>query len=813
MDAHMDAHEYNGNGLKDNGLKETDIDGLRKRYGYNELPEFHENVLLLYLKNFWGPLPWLMELMVVVTFVSGNMAEAIIIACLLLINAAINIYERRSADTALATLRHAIQVTARVKRSGMWKALPSRELVPGDVIRLRAGDIVPADAVVIEGNLSVDLSSLTGESLPREINATDEIYSGGIVRHGEATATVTKIGMQTQYGKTTELLEVAHPPTHMEKVVFSIIKYFFLLNVVVSIAVVIFGLVVNAPTLQIINFVIVLMLMSVPVAFPTMFAVAQTYGALQLNNPDTADTNGSTVGENKSGGDGKKVLVRRLAAVQEGAIMDVLCSDKTGTLTQNRLSVAEITHYGNNDEDRVMALAAAASDIADEDTIDQAIFQRVAELDIAVPEKTNFSPFDSSTKRTQAEIIERDKKIKIEKGLADLLINPAVLFAKEALSDITRMSSQGLRVLAIVTSATSTMDNIDNAVKKECVGLIGLSDPIRPDAPALIQKLAALGVRLVMITGDGRITAQAVAKQLGLQGDVFTPDDLKKNPDIAIRGAVFAETYPEDKLVIIRALQNAGHVVGMTGDGVNDAPALHQAEVGIAVFGSTEVAKQAASFILTSPGLDGVRRIVTASRRVYMRIRTWALNKVIKSIETLFITTIIFLITHSYILSPLLAVLLLLANDFVTISIATDHTTPLLRPARWNIPRLVIASSYIAIVPIAFAMAIYFYAQHVGYPFDVVRTIMYCTLIYLGKATLLAIRAWPFGWSVRPSKILVGALAFSLIFTSVIAGFGIFITAMPPIFFVIIIASTVASFFLIQIIKQFHGIHDLLDIK
>jgi H+-transporting ATPase len=774
------------------GLKDVDIGALRAQYGFNETPVFRESIILLYLKNFWGPLAWLMEVMIVVTFISGNTFEAIVIVCLLLINSGINIYQRRSADAALATLRYAIQVTARVQRNSSWNIIPSRELLPGDVIRLRAGDIVPADAQVLDGSISVDFSSLTGESLPREIAAADEIYSSGIVRHGEVTAMVSAIGKETRYGKTTELLEVSHPPTHMEKVVLGIIKYFFALNVLVAIIVIIFGLAVHAPTLQITNYVIVLLLMSVPVAFPTMFAVAQTYGALQLNSDGGNSEN-----------DGKRVLVRRLAAIQESAVMDILCCDKTGTLTQNRLSVSEVTHYGDNDEARVLALAAACSEAADADSIEQAIFQRATELTITVPERVSFSPFDSSTKKTQAEISERGRTIKIEKGLADLLLTPAIIFSKEALEDVVRMSGKGLRVLAVITSDRTT----------ECAGLIGLHDPIHPDAPALIRELEALGVKVVMITGDGRITAQAVAQQLGLQGDVCTPADLKKNPQLALGGAVFAEAYPEDKLTIIEALQKAGHVVGMTGDGVNDAPALHQAEVGIAVMGATEVAKQAASFILTSSGLEGIRRVVTAGRRVYMRIRTWALNKVIKSIESLFIATIIFLTTHSYILSPLIAVLILLSNDFVTISIATDHTKPLLRPARWNIPQLIVASSCIAVVPFMFTMGIYMLAQRLGFPFDTIRTIVYCSLVYLGATTMLAIRAWPFGWSVRPSNVLVGALLFSLVFTSVVSGFGIFIVALPPMFFMVIISSAIASFFLIEAIKQSHSTRVLLDIE
>ncbi len=776
------------------GLRDTDVADLRAHYGFNETPVFHERMAVLYLKNFWGPLAWLMEAMIVVTFLSGNTFEAVVIAFLLLINSGINIYQRRSADAALALLAQAIQTTARVQRNGTWGVIPSRELLPGDVIRLRAGDIIPADAQIFEGSLSIDLSSLTGESLPRDVNVQDAVFSGGIVRRGEATATVTAIGENTQYGKTTELLETAHPPTHMEKVVFDIIKYFFMLNVIVAIAAIIFGFAVHTQTLQITNFVIVLLIMSVPVAFPTMFAVAQTYGALQLNKGDGKENGGS------------KVLVRRLAAVQEGAIMDVLCSDKTGTLTQDLLGVSEVVHYGAHDESHVMMLAAACSNIADKDSaIDQAIFRKAAEMDIAVPQQVSFFPFDPLTKRTRAEITEQGTKIAIQMGLADLLLNPAVRFSQEALADAARMSRNGLRVLAIVTGATG-------ATETACAGLVGLSDPIRPDAPALIKELSDLGVRIVMITGDGRITAQAVADRLGLQGGVCTPDDLKSNPAIALQCAVFAEAYPEDKVTIIKALQQAGHVVGMTGDGVNDAPALHQAEIGIAVQSATEVAKQAASFILTTPGLEGVRRVVTASRRVYMRIRTWALNKVIKSIEILFIATIAFVITHSYILSPLIAILILLANDFLTITIATDHTAPLPRPARWNIPRMIAASSMIAAVPFLFTISLYAVAQHLHYPFDTIRTIIYGSFIYLGGTTLLAVRAWPFGWSVRPSKTLLGALLFSLIFASLIAGFGIFIAAMPALFFVPIAGGAIVSFFLIEAVKQSRTVRVLLDI-
>ena len=772
------------------GLQTAAVQTLRAQYGFNELPEFHENPVILYLKNFWGPLPWLMELMIGVTYFSGSRVEALIIVGLLFMNSGINILQRRSADKSLAMLREAIEVTARAKRDGTWVVIPARELLPDDLVLVRAGDVVPADVTLLDGSVSVDASSLTGESLPQDLEAGANAYSGSIVRRGEATARVTAIGRKTRYAQTTKLLETAHPPTHMERVIFAVIKYFFIINVFVAIGITVFGVLVNAPVIQIINYVIVLLLMSVPVAFPTMFIVAQTYGALQL----------STDGDGKQDV-GKHVLTRRLGAVQEAAVMDVLCSDKTGTLTMNALAVSKITWYGSADERRVLAFASVASDTAGGDAIDQAVLERAATVGVHMPERVSFIPFDSSTKRTRATIVETTGQRQVEFGLADLLLTGDVRFADAALKDVATLSAQGLRVLAIIVSG---------AEGKECAGLIGLSDPIRPDAPDLIRELTALGVRVVMITGDGRVTARAVARELGLIGEVFTPEDIKKNPDIALTGAVFAEAYPEDKLVIVEALQKAGHVVGMTGDGVNDAPALHQAEVGIAVLGATEVAKQAASFILTSAGLEGVRRVVTAGRRVYMRIHTWVLNKIIKSVESLFIATVIFVLTHAYILSPLIAILILLSNDFVTISIAADHTRPMMRPARWNIRNLVVGSFLIAIVPYAFTMSLYLFAQHDGYPFDVIRTIMYGSLIYLGAATMLAVRAWPFGWSVRPKGILVGALVFSLVFSTAVAGFGIFIQPMPPVFFLLIIGCSIASFFLIESVKQIPLIRRML---
>ncbi|MCC2631559.1 MAG: cation-transporting ATPase, partial [Patescibacteria group bacterium] len=744
------------------GLTSVQVDSLRSSYGFNELPEKSENLLRLYFKNFWGPLPWLLECTIFLAFFSGKTLEAVVMLGLLFVNSAINLHQRHSADKALASLRHNLQIMSRVFRDGSWLALPSRELLPGDLIRMRTGDIVPADAILTEGQISVDLSSLTGESVARDLSTGDAVFTGGVVKRGEATATVTAIGGSTQYGKTTQLLEVSHPPTHMEKVIFTIIKCFFILNLTLSVAVTAYALITGAPLTNILTFVIVLLVTSIPVAFPTMFAVAQSYGALQLSR-------------GKAG-----VLVRRLAAVQEAAMMDVLCVDKTGTLTQNRLEVVKTISYGHFSKEDLLQMAAACSNEADEDAIDRAILQETAMRGIHLAESCNFVPFDSATKCTEACIILDGKEIPLRKGFPDLMLKELKGTTSKIQTDLAAYSEQGLRVVAVIAKFKDEW---------ECVGLIALSDPLREEAPALMRRLRGLGIRVVMITGDGKSTAAAIAHQLGLRGAVVTPSDLESHPKLALSGSIFAEVYPKDKLRIVKALQEAGHTVGMTGDGVNDAPALHQAEVGIAVSGATDVAKQSASFILTNPGLEGIVATVQASREVYARIRTWALNKSVKAVEVSFFTSIVFMLTHSYVLSPMVAILLVLANDFVAISIATDKSVASKYPAKWEVKKLVLSAAVLALVPLTLMLVVFELGRSVfGFDMDHLRTVTFVGFVFMGQACLFAVRSFPHAWSIRPSLTMIGATAFSFLFTLGFVLLGGPIAALPVSFVLIVVA-------------------------
>lgn len=757
------------------GLHSGQLAALREKFGYNELPERTESALTAYAKNFWGPLPWLLELIVAISFLSGRQVEAVVMGGLLLINGFISLYQHRSADKALASLRSQLNNTARALRDGNWVSLPSRELLPGDVARVRTGDIVPADGKVLEGTVSADFSSLTGESVPRDVSVGEELFAGAVVRRGEATLAVSAIGIQTKFGKTAEMLELSHPPTHMERVIFALIRSFFVLNATLALGISVYALWAGIPAENFVVFVIVLLVTSVPVAFPTMFAVAQSYGALQMSK-------------------GHGVLVRRLAAVQEGASMDVLCVDKTGTLTENRLQVSEAVSYGTYSRKDLIQLAAACSNEADRDAIDTAIFQAASDLGLSSLKQCGFTPFDPSTKRTEACVEGVSGQFNVQKGLPDMLLAQVTGEKAGLVQDLDRLCVEGLRVVAVIANPNGEW---------ECVGLIGFADPVRSEVPDLIQALAAMGIRVAMITGDGKATAQSVASQLGLQGEVVNATELHKNPKLALSGSVFAEVYPEDKLMIVKALQEAGHTVGMTGDGVNDAPALRQAEVGIAVAGATDVAKQAASFILTNPGLEGIVAAVKGSRQVYARIRTWALNKIIKSVEVSLFTSIIFLVTQSYILSPMVAILLLLANDFVAISIATDRAKAASKPAHWRVGELIRTAGTLALVPLSLMMGLFFVGLMVfKFPLEALRTVTFAGLVTLGQASLYGIRSWPHAWSVRPGSMLIKATIFSLGFTVAISLLGGPVAAIPGTFLILVGAASLVSFFLVDTLHK-----------
>ena len=758
---------------------------LREQYGYNEIPEKKQSKFSIWLKQLWSPLPWLLELVAILSFYSGDRVEGLIILALLLVNSVISLVQRSKTDNALDQLRNSLQINSRVLRDDQWKIIPTKELVPGDIVRLRAGDIISADMELIEGSISVDQSSITGESLPVDLSNKGELFSGSILVRGEATAEVKAIGLKTKYGTTAQLLETSHPPTHMEKIIFTIIKYQFAFNIFLIIAISIYILSTNGSFSDIIPLIIVLLITSVPIAFPTMFTVSQTFGASQLAHIN-----------NNNG-----VLVRRLAAVQDCATMNVLCTDKTGTLTQNILSISKIISYAGCTETEVVELAAACSNMSDQDPIDKAILDYAKNNNYKIYKPINFIPFDPLTKKTQSTIELNGKNKYIIKGLPEIIIKKSGQSIDKYNDDLLSLSSKGYRVIAISTGFSLN--------RQEVVGLIAFEDPIRDDSKDLIDELNNHGIEVKMITGDNLETARSIASQLGMKVNVCTTEDLRANPKLALSHNVFANAYPQDKLLIISQLQKAGYTVGMTGDGVNDSPALHQAEVGIAVANATDIAKNSASYILINPGLSDILVAVKVSREVYQRIRTWALNKIIKSFEIAMLSVVGYIITKNIILSPLLGVLFLFANDFVTISIATDRSKAEARPANWNLYKLIFSAvslSVILLVVLAISLVLANKILHLN--FGELATLTFILLVFQGQASLYSLRSWPHFWSIRPSKTLALSSVGVWIIITFAALIGIVLHKIPLMSLWFIFIVPIFSLFITDLAKKYLPITD-----
>ncbi len=768
-----------------NGLSLEQVRKLRAEYGPNELPSPKEHKIRIWLKQFWGPLPWLLEIIAIISYYSGDRVEALIIILLLIANGFISLYQRSKTDKALSQLRQSLQTKTRVFRDSKWVEILTTELVPGDLVRLRSGDIVSADMHLIEGQISVDQSSITGESLPVDLDSKGTIFSGSILVKGEATAQVDLIGTKTKFGTTAQLLETAHAPTHMEKLIFTIIKYQFGFNVGLILIAVLYVTLTHGNLSAAVALIIVLLVTSVPIAFPTMFAVSQTYGASQL----------AKLNNNKG------ILVRRLAAVQDCAMMNVLCTDKTGTLTKNSLSISKLITYQGYTEDDLLQLGAACSNLSDQDPIDREIFKKCKERKLSLIEQQEFVPFDPLLKKTQATIIWKNKKQIILKGLPEKLISIKNNRKFNVSDDLKNLNQKGYRTIA-VSIGSSLEDQI-------IVGLISFEDPIREDSRELLSKLQDHGIEIKMITGDNIETAKNVAQQLGLTVRACNTEDLKTNPSLVLSHNVFADAYPEDKILIIKELQKKGYTVGMTGDGVNDSPALHQAEVGIAVSTATDVAKNSASYILVNPGLKDILIAVSISREVYQRIRTWGLNKIIKSFEIAGLSVIGYLITRNILLSPLLAVLLLFANDFVTISISTDNSVAEKSPANWNLYKLIFSAVSLSLVLlIILGLSLILAVKLLHFNNLELSTLAFLLLIYQGQASLYSLRSYPHFWSIRPSRTLVIATIVVGIVILSMSLFGFIVQQIPLSSLSFIIIVPIISLLSTDLLKKYLPVSD-----
>ena len=750
-------------GASTNGLSEAEARKRLNQYGPNEIEEKKTNELLKFLSYFWGPIPWMIEAAVILSAIARHWPDFAIILLLLLANAVVGFWEEHQAGNAIAALKAKLAIKARVRRDGNWITAAARELVPGDVIRIRLGDIVPADARLLGGDpVEVDQSALTGESLPATRKSGETVFSGSIVRQGEIGALVYATGANTYFGKTAQLVQEAHTVSHFQRAVLKIGNYLIILAVALVAIIITVAIFRGDPILTTLQFALVLTVAAIPVAMPTVLSVTMAVGARLLAK--------------------KEAIVTRLAAIEELAGVDVLCADKTGTLTQNKLTLGKPFSVTGISSGQVILNAALASRADDKDTIDLAVLGGLKDKHaLESYDVTHFQPFDPVHKRTEATVKGKDgKAFKVAKGAPQVIlelsanageVKPAVEKA------INEFAARGFRSLGVARA--------EGDGQWQFLGVLPLFDPPRDDAKATIATARQMGVTVKMVTGDQLAIARETAKKLGMGTNILDASgfgDTKHHETAQLAEAIekadgFAQVFPEHKFHIVDVLQQRGHIVGMTGDGVNDAPALKKADCGIAVSGATDAARAAASIVLLTPGLSVIIDAIKESRKIFQRMNSYAIYRIAETLRVLFFMTLAILIFNFYPLTAVMIVMLALLNDGAILSIAYDNVHYKDKPEAWNMHMVLGVATVLGVIGVVSAFGLFYLGERVFYLDRAhIQTLMYLKLSVAGHLTIFLTRTRGPFWSIRPARTLLIAVFGTQALATLIAVYGLFMT-------------------------------------
>ena len=729
-------------GASAGGLTPAEAQKRQEQYGANELREERQSALLQFLSYFRGTIPYMIIAAAVVSGILGGYTTMVIIVVLLFVNAVIGYREERQAGDAIEALKQRLAVTVNVRRAGEWSTIGAKDLVPGDIVRLRLGSVVPADAKLLEGDgIQVDESALTGESMPVDHEPGDVVFSGSILKQGETDAVVYATGTDTFYGTTAELVESAKTRSHLQVAIMKMADYLLVIGMIL--AAVIVGVIVDrhGGALEAVQFVLVLIVASVPVAMPAVLSITMALGAGKLAE--------------------KRAVVTRLSSIEEIAGIDVLCSDKTGTLTQAKLTPGPPYTAGDVDADEVILAAALASRKEDQDPIDLAVLSGVRDKDALQSYVVeHFTPFDPVRKRTEALVKGPDgTEFRTSKGAPQVILDldpePA-RSRQEVDAAISGFAARGFRALGVARS--------DADGRWRFIGVIPLFDPVRDDSKSTLETAKKLGLEVKMVTGDQLAIAKETARQLGLGADILDasifgdtqPHRAGELADAIEHADGFAQVYPEHKYHVVDVLQQKGHIVGMTGDGVNDAPALKKADAGIAVSGATDAARSAASIALLDPGLSVILAAIRESRRIFERMLSYAVYRVAETVALLGFITIATIVFHAYPVTPIMIVFLAILNDGSILSIAYDNTRSAPVPLRWSMRFVMGLATILGAYAIARSLGIYGISSGLlGLDFDQVRTMVYLNLSVGGILTLYVARTRGPFWSVPPARILL----------------------------------------------------------
>jgi H+-transporting ATPase len=750
-------------GSSPDGLSQAEAQTRLTQYGPNEIAEKKTNPFLKFLTYFWGPIPWMIEAAVILSGVVRHWLDFFIILFLLFSNAVVGFWEEHQAGNAIAALKAKLAIKAKVKRDGKWTTPAARELVPGDVIRVRLGDIVPADARLLAGDpVEVDQSALTGESLPATRKSGEAVFSGSIIRQGEIDAMVYATGENTYFGKTAQLVQEAHTVSHFQRAVLKIGDYLIILAVTLVVLILAVALFRGDPILSTLEFALVLLVAAIPVAMPTVLSVTMAVGARLLAK--------------------KEAIVTRLSAIEELAGVDVLCSDKTGTLTQNKLTLGDPFSVHGIPGDQVILWAALASRAEDKDTIDLAVIGGVKD-DQALKgyQVVHFQPFDPVHKRTEATVKGGDgKQFFVAKGAPQVILQMATDAGevKPAVEKaVNEFAARGFRSLGVARA--------DEEGQWQFAGVLPLFDPPREQAKATIASARQMGVNVKMVTGDQMAIARETAKQLGMGTNIVDASalgDMKHHETAQASEAIekadgFAQVFPEHKFYIVDVLQKAGHIVGMTGDGVNDAPALKKADCGIAVSGATDAARAAASIVLLASGLSVIIDAIKESRRIFQRMNSYAIYRIAETLRVLFFMTLAILVFNFYPLTAVMIVMLALLNDGAILSIAYDNVHYKDKPEAWNMRLVLGISTVLGVIGVVAAFGLFYLGERVFHLDRAhIQTLMYLKLSVAGHLTIFLTRTRGPFWSIRPAKVLWIAVLGTQMLATLIAVYGLFMT-------------------------------------
>jgi H+-transporting ATPase len=745
------------------GLTGAEASKRLAKDGPNELPVKKTNALLKFLSYFWGPIPWMIEVAVILSGVVRHWPDFFIILVLLCTNAVVGFWEERSAGNAIATLKARLATKTRVKRDGKWVTPPARELVPGDSIQLKQGDIVPADARLLDGDpMSVDQSALTGESLPATRKAGEAVFSGSIVRRGQSNALVYATGANTYFGKTAKLVEQAQTVSHFQKAVLKIGNYLIVLALSLVALIIGFVLYRGDPILTTLEFALVLTVAAIPVAMPTVLSVTMAVGARLLAK--------------------RQAVVSRLVAIEELAGVDVLCADKTGTLTQDKLTLGDPFCVAGVTAAQVILDAALASRADNDDTIDLAVLKGVKDQEILKTYHVgHFTPFDPVHKRTEAEVKDKDgKSFKVTKGAPQVILalsGTAGQVKAAAQKAVAEFAARGFRSLGVARA--------EGSGPWQLVGVLPLFDPPRDDAKATIATAIAMGVKVQMVTGDAIAIAKETCRKLGMGADILDAGSLGDSKQVESPATAaliekadgFAEVFPENKYDIIDVLQKHGHIVGMTGDGVNDAPALKKADCGIAVSTATDAARAAAAIVLMTPGLSVIIDAIKESRKIFQRMNSYSMYRIAETLRVLLFMTLAILIFNFYPVTAVMIVMIALLNDGAILSIAYDNVNYSNKPEAWNMHLVLGVSTVLGVIGTVAIFGLFYLSLNVFHLDHAhTQTMMYLKMSVAGHLTIFLTRTRGPFWSIRPARILLIAVFGTQAVATLIAVYGVFMT-------------------------------------